>query len=422
MTSGALRPVPDGLDAVLQLVREEGTTTRPHIARALGLGRNVVTQRVAQLMEGGLVKEGELASSTGGRAPRGLQFDADAGYVLAAEVGATSITAAVTDLSARIVVQHEEPADVTAGPERVLDRVHAIFDDLRASVGRTSGAWGVGIGVPGPVEFASGRPVAPPIMPGWDGFPVRDVLAELYDAPVWVDNDVNVMALGEHRVGMSRAVQDFLYVKVGTGIGAGLVSGGRLHRGAQGCAGDIGHITVAADSGVVCRCGKIGCLEALAGGAALERQGTAAAEEGSSPYLAKLLASGTAIDAAAVGAAAAHGDPVGTQLLMRSGRLVGETLAALVNFFNPALIVLGGGVVSSGDVYTAAVKEVLFRRSLPLATRDLRINRSELGHRAGIAGAASMVVDELFTPVRLAAWLDAGTPSGLPQLVNLPTR
>jgi predicted NBD/HSP70 family sugar kinase len=145
------------------------------------------------------------------------------------------------------------------------------------------------------------------------------------------------------------------------------------------------------------------------------------AEEGRSTYLAKLLASGTAIDAAAVGAAAAHGDPVGTQLIMHSGRLVGETLAALVNFFNPALIVLGGGVVSSGDVYTAAVKEVLFRRSLPLATRDLRINRSELGHRAGIAGAASMVVDELFSPVRLAAWLDAGTPSGLPQLVDLPT-
>src|SRR3954454_10567125 len=170
MTSGALRSVPDGLDAVLQLVREEGTTTRPHIARALGLGRNVVTQRVAHLMERGLVKEGELASSTGGRAPRGLQFDAEAGYVLAAEVGATSLTAAVTDLSPRVVVQHEEPADVTAGPERVLDRVQAIFDDLQASVGRTSGAWGVGIGVPGPVEFASGRPVAPPIMPGWDGF------------------------------------------------------------------------------------------------------------------------------------------------------------------------------------------------------------------------------------------------------------
>lgn len=409
----------ESLVTVLELVRQRGATTRPEIARSLGLGRNVVTQRVGHLLDTGLVEEGELASSTGGRAPRGLRFSAEAGLVLAAEVGATSITAAVTDLSGRTLAEREEPADVSNGPTVVLDRIQVVFDDLLASLGRRSGVWGVGVGLPGPVEFASGRPVSPPIMPGWDGFPVRDVLAARYDAPVWVDNEVNVIALGEHLAGIARAERDFVCIKVGTGIGAGLVSGGRLHRGAQGCAGDIGHVIVAPDSGVVCRCGNVGCLEALAGGAALAREGTSAARDGRSRYLATLLDQGKKIESVDVGAAAAHGDPVGIELLAGSARLVGGAVANIVNFFNPSLVVLGGGVVSAGDLYTAAVREVVYRRSMPLASRDLRIARSHLGHRAGVLGAASMVVEELFSPPRLTAWLDIGAPSGRPDLADL---
>ena len=135
--------------------------------------------------------------------------------------------------------------------------------------------WGIGIGVPGPVEFATGRPVSPPIMPGWDGYPIRERFAARYGAPVWVDNDVNVLALGEWRSGVAAGHDDVVVVKIGTGIGAGIISGGRLHRGAQGSAGDVGHIQVVDDPAVVCRCGNIGCLEALAGwrGARAARRG-----------------------------------------------------------------------------------------------------------------------------------------------------
>ena len=143
--------------------------------------------------------------------------------------------------------------------------------------------WGIGIGVPGPVEFGSGRPISPPIMPGWDGYPIRERFTQRYRAPVWVDNDVNLLALGEWRSGVASGHDNVVVVKIGTGIGAGIISDGRLHRGAQGSAGDVGHIQVTDDPAVLCRCGNVGCLEALAGGAALGRAGEAAASTAGAP-------------------------------------------------------------------------------------------------------------------------------------------
>ncbi len=254
----------------------------------------------------------------GGRAPRELRFRDSTGHVLVAELGATSNGVAVSDLASRLTRQYEEPADVTDGPEAVLGRVDQLFRQLLAD--DAVEVWGVGIGVPGPVEFRTGRPVAPPIMPGWDGFDVRGYFAERYDAPVWVDNVVNVMALGQLRAGVAVGTRDMIYVKIGTGIGAGLVSRGRVHRGAQGCAGDIGHIAVVNDKAVVCRCGQPGCLEAVAGGGALARDGSAAAASGRSPFLAQLAAEGHEVTAEDVGRAALHGDPTGVDLITRVRR------------------------------------------------------------------------------------------------------
>lgn len=416
-TPGALAPdhVVD-LVRVLDAVRSGRASTRPELADVTGLGRNVVTQRVARLMDSGLLVEGPPLRSTGGRAPRGLRFPAEAGRILVAELGATSIGAAVSDLEGTLLAQYEEDADVTAGPVMVLTRVTEVFDELLRQLGAGAPVWGIGIGLPGPVEFATGRPVAPPIMPGWDGFDVRAFFAGRFHAPVWVDNDVNVMALGELRAGLAKGLRDVVYVKIGSGIGAGLVSQGNLHRGAQGCAGDIGHVTVEEGSTVLCRCGKFGCLEALAGGAALARDGETAAREGRSAYLADLLERGMAVDARAVSDAAIHGDPVAISLLAGSARLVGQTLARIVNFFNPSLILVGGGVSEAGDYYLAEVRQTVIGRSLPLATRSLQIVRSRLGDRAGLRGAAQMVMDALLAPEILPTWLDQGTPAGRTEL------
>jgi glucokinase-like ROK family protein len=409
----------DGLVTVLHLVRSGQARTRPELMRLTGMGRGAVTQRVAELLDSRLLVESELGRSTGGRPPRELAVRAAAGLVLVAPLGATHLAAGVTDLTGRVLDFIEEPGDIAAGPEATLARLEELFDQLldRDTV-PDAPVYGIGVGLPGPVEFATGTPVSPPIMPGWDGYPVRTRLSERHDVPVWVDNDVNLMALGELRVGAARDRQDVIFVKIGTGIGAGLISSGRLHRGAQGAAGDIGHAAVDAASGIVCRCGNVGCLEALAGGAALSRDGTTAAREGRSDFLSRVLATGVPIAAADVAAAAQHGDPVAVELLTRSGQLVGETVATLVNFFNPSLVLLGGGVALAGDMILASVREAVYRRSLPLATRGLRIDRSTLAPDPALSGAAHMVLDELFSRQRLGRWLPVGSPS--PEIADEP--
>jgi glucokinase-like ROK family protein len=390
-----------GLAAILDYVRTHGSSTRTELASATGMSRAVVVQRVGELVERGLLESGEIGASTGGRAPRTVRFRSDAGHLLVADLGATSVDVAVVDLSCSVLAHASEPADIAAGPDEVLGRAEAMLQECLAEVDDLPGSLlGIGIGVPGPVEFESGRPVAPPIMPGWDMYDVRGHFAS-HGVPVWVDNDVNVMALAEIRAGIARGHENVVFIKVGTGIGAGIVVRGMLHRGAQGCAGDVGHIQVTDDESVICRCGNVGCLEALAGGAALGRDGEALARDGRSTHLAKVLEDEGSVQAADVATAASHGDAAATELITNAGRLIGSTLAGIVNFFNPSLVVIGGGVAGSGDLLLATIRESVYRRSLPLATRDLLVTRSSLRELAGVTGAAAMVTDELFAPPRL---------------------
>jgi glucokinase-like ROK family protein len=421
---GRFAPLPDealyALVEVLDEIRFGRSRSRSELVIRTGLGRAIVAQRVGELIERGLVSEGDVGPSTGGRPPRQLTFRADNGYLLVADLGATSIDVAVTTLDGRILGHHDEPALIESGPEVALARVDALFDSLvRTTLGLPGRLWGIGIGVPGPVEFESGRPSSPPIMPGWDGYPIRERFAAGYGAPVWVDNDVNVLALGEWRSGVAAGHSNVVVVKIGTGIGAGIISLGHLHRGAQGSAGDVGHIQVTDDPSVVCRCGNVGCLEALAGGAAIGRAGQAAAEEGRSPRLQTALDQRGVVTAEDVARAASFGDPVAVALLGDAGRRVGSMLAGIVNFFNPSLIVIGGGVANSPDQLLAAIRETIYRRSLPLATRDLLVQRSSLGGLAGVIGASAMVGDQIFARESLARWIDAGEPSGVPD-VALP--
>jgi glucokinase-like ROK family protein len=398
---------------VLDHVRTTRESSRAELARATGLGRSVLTQRVDALLEYGLIAEDRIGVSTGGRAPRLLRFRADAGHLLVADLGATSIDVAVADLSGGIVAHKQEAADIAAGPEAVLARVDELFDECVSEADAPGSLWGIGIGVPGPVEFDSGTPVSPPIMPGWDGYAVREHFAAR-GVPVWVDNDVNVMALGELTAGSGSGVDDFVFVKIGTGIGAGIVVGGQIHRGAEGSAGDVGHIYVQAGTReVTCRCGMTGCLEAFAGGAALARDAEAAAREGKSAILRALLDEKGSLSAEDVALASKHGDPVSIELITEAGRLIGQMLTGIVNFFNPSLIVIGGGVAGGGgDLLLATIRQTIYRRSLPLATRDLIVRRSALDGRAGVIGAATMVANELFAREFLPRWIAAGTPAG----------
>ncbi len=408
----------DQLVPILRLIRARRANSRPALARSTGLGRTVVAQRVGALMDVGLVTEGDTDQATGGRPSRSLEFNSGRGAYLVAGLGATAMNAAITNFAGDIVEQRHEDIDIAAGPEAVLAVVERIFDTLSANHPALR-IWGIGIGLPGPVEFATGSPTSPPIMPGWDRYPVRMRLSSRFNAPTWVDNDVNILAMGELSRGLAVNVQDAIFVKIGTGIGAGLISHGHIHRGAQGAAGDIGHVLVAEDTNQVCRCGKLGCLEALAGGHAIARQGDEAARAGASPFLAGLLKDNHAITSADVSQAANHGDRAASEILDHAGRLVGQTIAAMVNFYNPSLVIVGGGVTNAGDTFLASIRQSIYTRSLPLATRDLRIPRSELGDLGGIYGAAAMVTDEILSAHLLPHWIDRGSTEGMPELPQL---
>jgi len=411
-------PLGDAL-AVLERIRAAGPTSRADLGRDLGLRRGVVTQRVAALVDLGLVREDVTGTSSGGRAPRELTFRRDAGHVLVAALGSTTLVTGIADLSGALVATHEAPADAGEGPESVLGQLEATWNRLITESGvERDRLWGAGVGLPGPVEFSTGRPISPPIMPGWDGYPVRERLSAAFDVPVWVDNEVNLEAFGESRIGLGRDVSEMIFVKMSIGIGAGVISRSALHRGARGAAGDIGHIEVVQDGAAVCRCGNTGCLEAVAGGGALVRLAQEQASLENSSVLGHLVAEGRAIDVDAIIAAAHSGDPLALSLLVRCGRIVGETLSTLVNFYNPGLLVLGGRLVQGNDAVLSTIRETVYGRSLPLATRNLGIARSELGTVGGLVGAALTVVDELFSRTRFPLWSSLRSPHGHPEIAS----
>ncbi|MDX1510445.1 MAG: ROK family protein [Nitriliruptorales bacterium] len=368
---------------LLQFVRDGSARSRAQLADVAGLGRSTVSQRVGLLIERQLLNEVGEGESTGGRPPMILEFNPRAGLVLAADLGATHSRLAVVDLAGTPLAERSDDIDIGEGPEIVLPWAIRQFEELLDEVGGGDDeVVGIGVGVPGPVEFRAGRTVNPPIMPGWDGVPIREPFESRWPVPVLVDNDVNIMAMGEYWTHW-RHVDDLLFVKLGTGIGAGIVVGGQIHRGAQGAAGDIGHVRLST-AAATCRCGNEGCLEAVAGGGALS---------------AALRAEGRDVtNTRDVVELVRAGDTRAAQLVREAGRALGEVLAGVINFLNPAVIVLGGDLAHAHQQIFAGVREICYQRSTALATRHLEFARSRLDDEAGITGAAVMAIEHVLSP------------------------
>ncbi len=256
---------------VFELLRDGTPRTRAQLADASGLARSTIAARIDVLMRLGLVAPYGGGVSTGGRPPSLLAMNPRARVVAGVDIGASHATAGLADLAGTVLAERRADLDVATGPEHVLGWAEKVIgellDDQKRSVAELSA---IGIGLPGPVEHSTGRAINPPIMPGWDRYDVPAHVQGAYDVPVLIDNDVNIMALGEQHAHLPD-VQDLVFIKVSTGIGAGLISGGELQRGAQGTAGDLGHVRVVRADGVICRCGNEGCLEAIAAGPALAR-------------------------------------------------------------------------------------------------------------------------------------------------------
>ena len=383
---------------IFQLLRDGKARTRAELAGTTGLARSTVAARIDALISSGLVGPAGEATSSGGRPPSRFAFNPAARVVLAVDVGATHVALAVTDLGGSVLAERRMDQQVADGPEKVLGLVVREAAKLLASASRgLADLAGVGIGLPGPVEHDTGRPVKPPIMPGWDGFDVVRFVQRSLPVPVLVDNDVNIMALGE-RTAHWPDHDNFIFVKVATGIGAGIISSGELQRGANGTAGDLGHVRVPRGDDVLCRCGNHGCLEALASGPAI-----AAALRGEGLEAAK---------GADVVRLVAHGNQQAIQAVRQAGRDVGDVLATVVNLLNPSVIVIGGSIGESGEHLVAGVREVVYRRSLPLATSQLRVGLSHAGDKAAILGASQLVTRHVLSPAVIEATLAGNAVAG----------
>jgi glucokinase-like ROK family protein len=275
----------------------------------------------------------------------------------------------------------------------VLGRICSLLENmLQESNQNSEQLVGMGIGVPGPVDFLAGTLVSPPGMPGWDRYPITQTIQQWFpNTRIVIDNDVNAMALAEVVQGTGKGVDSIIFVKIGTGIGAGIICEGRIYRGANGCAGDIAHICVD-KNGPLCYCGNKGCLEVFAAGQAFFEKPLRTEAEST---LKDFRKDGGAMQADNFESTIGEGYAAGAEDIRESGQYIGDVLACLVNFYNPGMIVIGGGVIDQGSLLLSSIRERVFHRSLPLATRDLQIVFSEVGPDAGMIGTTNLALNNI---------------------------
>jgi len=377
--------------SALNLVRHapEGLS-RADLARQLDLSRAAVSSIVNDLLENELVRESKSGDKTGGRRPVLLEINPDKGFVIGVDMGATHLAIILTDFSAQVLNSMEFPFDVSRGANICLNELDTRMQEfLVQNEIDLQKALAIGVGVPGPVVAEAGGVVSPPIMPGWDGFPIRSHLEKLWSRPITLNNDAELGALGEWAYGAGRDVRHLMYVKVGYGIGAGLLFDGQIYRGSTGSAGEIGHITIN-EKGPRCTCGNFGCLEAMAGGRSIADRARQAIESGRRSQLNDLpFDEITALD---VAQAAQKGDRVAQEIIIQAGEYLGIALASLVNVVNPSMIIIGGGVSQMGDLLLEPIRRTVRRRGLPAAINAVRISAAVLGSRSSGIGAITQAL------------------------------
>lgn len=387
----------DDLYDIMQYIRHEEQLTRNELVGLLGLSRSKTTKLINELIDQHLLTETEVGESSGGRKPNLLEINGDFGYVVGIHMGATGANICLADFKGKIIEWRRTELRIRDKPEKVMDAVfEQVFDLLKTHDISHKHVLGIGVGVPAPVEKDTNRIVNPATMLGWHEYSIAGYCHKHFpDVVVKVDNDVALMALGELRAGMGRRHENFLYLKIGTGIGCGIVCKGEVYHGTTGIAGHIGHISVDRE-GPPCHCGLVGCLEKFAAGPALAEQAIRAATNGRSPILTELMEkNGGVLTPEHIGIAAGRGDKVANDIIVDSGRVIGDVLATVVSFFNPSLLIVGGGVSNIGPQLLISIHRTILKNSLPLATQYFTIQKSEMGYNAGMQGSVALVLDSV---------------------------
>ena len=379
---------------VIRALREEGQISRAEIARRTGLSRSTVSSLVADLQADGLVVErpepGSAYGAQGGRPPILLSFDASAGAALGVDFGHSHLRVAVSDLASTILAERTRALDTDHDAQEGLDMATELVVETLADAGvAREMVIGAGMGLPGPIDQGHGTVGSSAILPGWIGMTAAEELQRRLQIPVIVDNDANLGALAEAAFGAGRDAGDLVYLKVSSGIGAGLILNGRLYRGTSGLAGELGHVLVDPD-GIVCRCGNRGCLETVAA--------TGAVVDCLRPMLGDDLTIADVLEAAGTGDAACR------RAVADAGRALGQVVAMLLNVLNPEMVIIGGHLAAAGDLLLDGLRESLVRAALPETSRSAQLVAGVLGERAHVLGALALVVSEAdrALPTRLA--------------------
>jgi predicted NBD/HSP70 family sugar kinase len=367
---------------VLDLIRHGRATTRGDVLEVTGLSRMTISQRLDALLAAGMIVEGQTREATGGRRRRSLAFNTSQSHVLVVAIDTTHTRIAVTDLGGSVLVEDSIDAPVTAGPSDVLDRIVLAMGAVLGKQGLDANdLCGLGVSLPAPVDPESGRPSQPPMLPGWDAYPIAEHLQPAVPGiPVVTANDADAAAMGEYAAGYTQ-VSSLCLVKVSTGIGTGIVIGGRSYSGVDGGAGDIGHVAVSPRSDALCQCGMHGCLASVASGRAVAAELRALGFEATSGRDVKALLQA--------------GEPEAARVTQVAGRRIGEVMATMVCLLNPGVVLVGGDLASAPLL--AGMRETLYRHALPRATRHMALQLGLLGEDAAVAGMTRLVVDREFS-------------------------
>ncbi|WP_158437676.1 ROK family transcriptional regulator [Naasia lichenicola] len=371
---------------IARIIANGGEVSRREIIASTGLARSTIDGHLEVLLDAGLIRDaGTPSQPARGRPARSFMINPDRGVVLVADISIDLVRIAITTPAKQVLGRRTLSVDVSRGPDEVVELMASAFDALLEELGTPDAeALAISVGIPGPVDSRRGIVVRPPLMPGWDGFEACRFMADRFNCDAVVDNDVNLKSLGEARA-LGGATLPLLLVNIDTGIGGGFVSeSGLLLHGADGSAGDIGHVRASGSSDVLCSCGNRGCLSAVASVDAMAAKvGEALGREVTSRELIDQLS---------------RGDATTVSIVKEVAAVLGNAIADFVNFCNPARVVIGGEVTQCTDDVLSQIRSVVYQQAQPLATRNLSIVHTELGDEAGLIGGMVSAIEQVLSP------------------------
>jgi len=384
---------------ILDLIRNKGLITKQQIAKELGINITTVSILINQFKEkDNIIKEIGDGSSSGGRKPKLYMINNELGYIIGIDVGGTNTRGILTDLSGNIIHYLKIKTRAKEGKEAVLNRVISVANEMiDSSKISKEKLFGIGMSISGIINSFEGVSIFCPNIPGWENYPIKNIMEKEFNLPVCIDDSVRCAAVAEKRFGIVKDHDNFIFISIGKGIGMGAFIDGKIYRGSMGLAGELGHITVSED-GPLCNCGNKGCLEAIASGPGILRRAREGIENGIITSISKEINNNfDNLSMEIISKAANEGDKYAYYLMNRTGEYIGIAIAAALNLFGSDLVVLWGGILECGDIILDAIKRTVKMRALEFISKRVRIEKTGIGDNIAALGAAQTFIDKLFT-------------------------